>query len=236
MRPADTHRHDKVNYLSSGFEGGMISVAALFIFYQAIQQIILGVKLECLGLGIAVTAGAAAVNLVLGLALLGAAKRNKSPLLKANGHHVLTDVWSSAAVLIALLLIKLTGWLWWDPVAAVIAAANILRVGLRLFVESLAGLLDASDPEVERKLREKLDKVLPERGASYHNLRHRYSGKIHWVELHLVVDDSHSVRSGHQLATEVEALIAAELKPEGRVITHLEPKSAEKDEEAWEVR
>jgi cation diffusion facilitator family transporter len=238
-KPADeTHHfgHDKVAFLSAGFEGAMISAAAILIFYQAIRQMIYGVVIENLGIGLAITAGAAAVNLLLGYSLVAAGKRNASPLLRANGMHVLTDVWSSVAVLVALGLYHVTDWVWWDPIAAILAAVNILRVGYKLMRESLAGLLDESDPVAEMRIRELLDREVEARGLSYHNLRHRHSGRTHWVEFHLVFDDGLSVGAAHDKATEIESSVAALLHPDGRVISHLEPRSAEHDVEDWEVR
>lgn len=238
-KPADeTHHfgHDKVSFLSAGFEGAMISSAALLILYEAARQMIYGVKIENLGLGAAITAAAAGINLALGLALLAAGKRSGSPLLRANGHHVLTDVWSSAAVLVALGLYKSTGWVWWDPLAAVLAALNILRVGCKLIRESIGGLLDESDPAVERDIRDLLDDEMARQGLSYHNLRHRHSGRTHWVEFHLVFDDSLTVGEAHAAATAIESRVAAMLHPDGRVISHLEPKSAEHEVETWEGR
>jgi cation diffusion facilitator family transporter len=238
-KPADeTHHfgHDKVAFLSAGFEGAMIISAALLIFYEAVRQLIFGVRIENIGFGIVMTAAAAAVNLVLGLSLLAVGKRSGSPLLRANGHHVLTDVWSSAAVLVALLLYKTTGWVWWDPLAAMLAALNIIRVGIKLIRESLGGLLDESDPEAEKRIRELLDREVASRGLSYHNLRYRHSGRTHWVEFHLVFSDDLTVGEAHAAATAVECAVAELLHPDGRVISHLEPKSAEHDVESWEGR
>lgn len=238
-KPADeTHHfgHDKVSFLSAGFEGAMISAAALLILYEAGRQCLFGVKIEHLGIGAALTGFAAAVNLVLGLSLLRVGKKRGSPLIRANGLHVLTDVWSSVAVLVAIGLILLTKWVWWDPIAAFIAAMNILRTGIRLIRESLGGLLDESDPAVEQHIRELLDSECAARGISYHNLRHRHSGRVHWVEFHLVCGDDVPLIHAHEVATEVEAAVARLLHPDGRVISHLEPKAAEHHEEAWEGR
>ncbi len=238
-KPADeTHHfgHDKIAFLSSGFEGAMISAAAMLILYEAAQQCFFGVKISNLGFGVAVTAVAAAINLLLGLCLLSVGTSTQSPILRANGQHVLTDVWSSAAVLIALALIRFTDWVWWDPIAASIAALNILRVGYGLIRDSLRGLLDETDPKVEREICELLDRECANRSLSYHNLRHRHSGRTHWVEFHLVFDDDIRVGSAHESATAIEASVAALLHPHGRVISHLEPKSAEHAEEEWEER
>jgi divalent metal cation (Fe/Co/Zn/Cd) transporter len=102
--------------------------------------------------------------------------------------------------------------------------------------ESIGGLLDESDPAVEARIRELLDRQVTERGLSYHNFRHRHSGRTHWVEFHLVFDDALTVGQAHAVATEVEANVAALLHPDGRVISHLEPRSAEHEEERWEER
>lgn len=238
-KPADeTHHfgHDKVAFLSSGFEGAMISAAALLILYEAVRQVIFGVEITNLRLGAALTGTAAVVNLVLGLSLVNVGKKSGSPLIRANGLHVLTDVWSSVAVLVALGLIWWTGWVWWDPIAATLAALNILRTGAGLMRQSLGGLLDEADPEMEKRVCELLDRETSERGLAYHNFRHRHSGKTHWVEFHLVFDDDLTIGEAHDAATEVEAAVARLLQPDGRVISHLEPKSAEHHEERWEER
>ena len=237
QKPADdTHHygHDKISFISAGFEGAMISAAAVLILYEAGKQFVFGVEITRLALGLWITAGAAAANLALGLALIRTGKKTSSPLLRANGIHVLTDVWSSIAVIIALLLIKVTDWVWWDPIVAICAALNILRVGLKLIRESLRGLLDEADPIIEQQARDLLDKQTANHGLSYHNFRHRHSGRAHWIEFHLVFPGEMSVETAHKQATEIESKIASLIAPEGRVITHLEPRSAEERIEPWE--
>lgn len=238
-KPADeTHHfgHDKVSFLSAGFEGAMISAAAMLILYQAGVQCFTGVKIANIEMGAVITAAAAIINLVLGFALIRVGKRRQSTLIRANGIHVLADVWSSIAVLVALGLIVLTKWPWWDPIAAALAALNIFRAGGKLIRESLAGLLDEADPKVEREIRELLEKETAARGMTFHNLRHRHSGRVHWVEFHLQCDDALGIGEAHDLATEIEASVAASLHPDGRVISHLEPMSVGDHDEAWESR
>ena len=237
-KPADdTHHfgHDKISFISSGFEGAMISAAAALILYEAGMQFVHGVNLTNLGVGLWITAGAAVTNLALGLSLIKVGKISGSSLLRANGLHVLTDVWSSVAVIIALILISITGWRMWDPVFAVIAALNILRVGLGLIRGSLGGLLDEADPLIEKQARIILDAETAARGLTYHNFRHRHSGRAHWIEFHLVFPDETSVGEAHDSATEIEAAVAEIIAPEGRVITHLEPRSGEQRIEPWET-
>jgi len=236
-KPADgTHHfgHDKISYISSGFEGAMISAAAVFILYEAGKQFVHGVNISNLGIGLWITSAAAAMNLALGASLVKVGRKSGSALLRANGIHVLTDVWSSVAVITALMLIKLTAWLWWDPICAILAALNILRIGLRLIRESLGGLLDEADPVIEQQAKDILDRETSCRDLAYHNFRHRHSGRAHWVEFHLVFPDSMSVQMAHDEATAIEEAVAKIIAPEGRVITHLEPRSSEQRIETWE--
>jgi len=236
-KPADdTHHygHDKISFISAGFEGAMISAAAILILYQAGRQFVFGFELEHLGLGLWITAGAGGVNLILGLFLVRTGKRTSSPLIQANGTHVLTDVWTSLAVVVALILIHFTKWVWWDPIFAVVAALNILRIGLKLIRESLRGLLDEADPHIEEEARALLDSKVTEKNLTYHNFRHRHSGHSHWIEFHLVFPNEMSVERAHLIATEIEAAINALISPDGRVITHLEPRSSEERIEPWE--
>jgi cation diffusion facilitator family transporter len=237
-KPADgTHHfgHDKISYISSGFEGAMISAAATLILYEAGKQFVYGVTLSNLGIGLWITSAAAALNLGLGLTLVRVGRKSGSALLRANGIHVLTDVWSSLAVIAALILIKFTGWLWWDPICAALAALNILRIGLSLIRGSLGGLLDEADPIIEQQARDILDRETVSRDLTYHNFRHRHSGRSHWVEFHLVFPDAMSVQKAHDEATAIEAEVAKIIAPEGKVITHLEPRSSEQRIESWEM-
>jgi len=234
----DTHHfgHDKVAFISSGFEGAMISAAALLILYDAVHKAFVNEAIQSVGIGMLLTGGAAVVNLVLGLSLLRVGKKRNSPVLRANGEHVLADVWTSVAVLVALALVHFTGWRGWDPVCAVLAGGKLLWTGWRLMRESFGGLMDEADLSVEKELRDLLDAGCAELGLSYHNLRHRHSGRTHWVEFHLVFPDEANLHDAHEIATELEAKVAALLGDDVRVISHLEPRSAEHQEERWELR
>jgi cation diffusion facilitator family transporter len=234
----DTHHfgHDKVAFVSSGFEGAMISAAALLIVYETGRQLLVGTAIASMGIGMVLTAAAAAVNLVLGTALLRVGKKRHSAVLRANGEHVLADVWTSGGVLAALALVYFTGWRWWDPIFAVLAAAKLLWTGFRLMRESLGGLMDEADLKVEKDLRETLDVECGARGLSYHNLRHRHSGRTHWIEFHLVFPDDAGLLDAHEVATELEGRVASLIGQDVRVISHLEPRSAEDREEHWELR
>ena len=236
-KPADQEHqfgHDKAAFLSAGFEGAMISTAALLIYYETGRSLLTGPHMEKIGIGLMLAGTATVINLALGMILLRVGRKRQSPVLRANGQHVLSDVYTSVAVLIALALVHFTGWPWWDPIMAVLAATNILFTGIKLIKESLGGLMDAAEPATEAKIRELLDGLKTELPFRYHHLRHRHSGHTHWVELHLVFDDQTTVLDAHETATLVEEKISALLAPNGRIITHLEPRSAEEKDEIWE--
>jgi cation diffusion facilitator family transporter len=238
-KPSDeTHHfgHDKVAFLSSGFEGAMISAAALLILYETSRQILVGAAIASLGIGMVLTGAAAVVNLILGSALLRVGRKRHSAVLRANGEHVLADVWTSGGVLAALALVHFTGWRWWDPIFAVLAAGKLLWTGWRLMRESMGGLMDEADVKVEKDLRETLESECASRGLTYHNLRHRHSGRTHWIEFHLVFPDDSGLLDAHETATELEGRVASLIGQDVRVISHLEPRSAEDREEQWELR
>jgi len=226
LRPADSshlYGHDKVSFFSAGVEGLLIVLAAAYIIYEAIERWIAGIRIQSLGQGAIVVAGAALINLGLGLYLVRQGKRHGSLILVANGKHVLTDWWTSLGVIVGLLLVLWTGWLPFDPILAIIVAGNILWSGGRLVRESVGGLMDESDPETHRRLVALLDDETASRGLLYHELRHRNSGVGSYVDLHLLFPRETTIDVAHWHATRIEAAIEAALHGPVTVTTHLEP-------------
>lgn len=225
FRPADaTHPygHAKIAFFSAGFEGAMIILAAVYILYVSLQKWILGYTLERVGVGTVLTAVAAVINGVLGGYLVWTGRRRHSLILSANGKHVLTDCWTSLAVLLGLGLVLATGWQGWDPLCGMLMAANILLSGVGLIRAASAGLMDAADPRISRRLRETLDDETQRHGIAYHNLLHRNVGEVQWVEVHLLFDSDVRLAAAHRTATTIEESIAAALGPRTHVTTHLE--------------
>jgi cation diffusion facilitator family transporter len=222
--PDDNHLygHAKIGFFSAGFEGAMIAIAAVYILYEAARSAWLGPVLSHIPVGLALTTTAALLNGALGWHLVRTGRRRGSIILEANGHHVLTDCWTSLGVLIALGLVQLTGWLYWDPIFAAIAAANILISGLRLVRRSVSGLMDAADPEANQLIESIVREETARRGISFHNLRHRNVGDAHLIELHLDFPQDALLKDAHRLATEIEDVIELKIRPAAHVITHLE--------------
>jgi cation diffusion facilitator family transporter len=224
-RPPDAdhlYGHAKISFFSAGFEGAMIILAAVYILYESIHKWMGGLKLEHVGLGTALTAAAAAINGGLGFYLLRIGRRKNSLILQANGKHVLTDCWTSAAVLVGLTLVLVTGWQPFDPICGIVMAINILWSGGQLIRSASSGLMDKVDPEDHRRIAEILLKETQKRGLTFHQLRHRSVGDTLWVEVHLLFPEDVSLTDAHRMATEVEDSVGAVLGPKTYISTHLE--------------
>ena len=225
-RPAD-HNHDyghgKAEYFSAGIEGMLIFVAAAFILITSIQRFLHPAALESVGIGLAISTVASALNGAVGLYLIRTGRRHRSVTLTADGKHLLTDVWTSVGVIIGVLLVALTGWQRLDPVVAMLVAVNILWTGYRLVSQSVTSLLDAALPEQDVALvTAALDRLrTPE--VEFTQVRTRESGRQRFVTLTVLVPGSWTVDHGHQVADDVETAIGAAL-PDTTVQTHLEPR------------
>jgi cation diffusion facilitator family transporter len=232
-RPADedhAYGHSKAEYFASAFEGAMILAAAFGIALAAAWRLVTPQPLERLGLGVAVSLAASAINLVVALVILRAGKRLGSITLEANARHLLTDVWTSAGVLAGIAGVAFTGWLRIDPLVALLVAANIVRTGFGIVRRSVLGLMDTALPDAERaRLLAAIEPHL-EGGVQMHALRTRQSGARRFVSFHVLVPGDWSVHRGHQLLEAIEADVRQAL-PTATVFTHLE---SLEDPAAWE--
>lgn len=227
FKPADANHqygHDKISFFSAGFEGALIIVAALYIIYQSIYKIIFGIELENVDLGIFFIFIAAIINLILSFYLIKKGKKYNSIILEANGKHILTDCWTSFAVIFALFMVKLTGIIYFDPIIAIFTAINILWTGSRLIRKSVGGLMDQADQGFHKQIIALLDKETKKRNLEYHHLRHRLSGQKIFVEFHLLFLEDLKLGKAHEMASEIEHSLREALSKESEVVTHLELK------------
>jgi cation diffusion facilitator family transporter len=224
-RPPDedhAYGHGKAEYFSAGFEGALIVVAAISIAVAAIDRLLHPRPIEQVGVGLAVSVVASLVNLGVALVLLKAARAHRSATLQSNAHHLLTDVWTSGGVVVAVGAVAMTGWQRLDPIIALVVAANIVFTGGRIVMNSVAGLMDAALPAEEIAiLRQLLDRHAAE-GLEYHALRTRQSGALRFVSVHILVPPEWTVQRGHELLERIEGEIRRALPPV-TVFTHLEP-------------
>ena len=224
-RPADDdheYGHNKVEYFSSGFEGGLILVAAGGIAFAAIRRLLAPQQVEQAGLGLAIAAVAALINLATAQVLVRAGRRHRSIVLEADAQHLMTDVWTSAAVIVGVGLTSLTGWRILDPLMALGVAAHVLRTGARLVRGSALGLLDTALPEVTRAAIVAAVDGYAAQGVRYHALRTRQAGRWRFIAFHVLVPGHWTVQRGHDLLERIEEDVRRAV-PDSTVFTHLEP-------------
>lgn len=224
-KPADHNHHfghTKAEYFSAAIEAVMIFVAAVVIIVTAVERFLSPRELENVGVGLAISAVATLVNLAVGLTLLRAGRRYRSITLTADGKHLLTDVWTSLGVVVAVVAVAVTGWLRLDPIIAFAVGVNILVTGWRLIKQSVDGLMDhALADEDHARIIAVLERfTTPE--VHFHALRTRESGHQRFVTFHVLVPGSWSVTRGHDLIEDVEAAIRTQLD-HAEIIAHLEP-------------
>ena len=225
-RPADKNHHfghSKAEYFSAAVEGVMIFVAAVFILISATYRFVHPAPLEQLGIGIAISVVASAINGAVAFVLLRAGRQHRSATLTADGKHLLTDVWTSAGVVLGVGLVALTGWERLDPIVAFAVGVNIIVTGWKLHAESVAGLMDVSwSKEDNARLAEVVRGHLSD-DVDVHALRTREAGHARYVEMHVLVPGEWTVLAGHDVVEEIEQAVMAEF--EGCQVTiHLEPR------------
>lgn len=229
--PDDDHMfgHSKAEYFASGMEGALILIAAGSISVTAWNRLFEPQPLEALGLGLVVAVIAAALNGGVALVLLRASKRLRSITLEADARHLLTDVWTTAGVVLSLLLVRWTGWLVLDSLVAFVVAANIVWIGARLLRETGYALLDRALPPEEHAVINAILERYEALGVGFHAMRSRRAGLRRFISLHVLVPGTWTVQQGHDLCEEIELSIVNAL-PESNVLTHLEPIE---DPSAW---
>lgn len=222
--PDDDHAYgySKAEYFASGLEGGLIFLAAAAIVVAAVQRLLAPMPLEAIGIGLAVSVIASMLNLAVGRMLIRAGRRYQSIALEADGHHLMTDVWTSAGVVVGVLLVAATGWLWLDPAIAIAVAINILWTGYRLLARSARGLLDQALSPADRNAIAAVLARYETRGIQFHALRTRQAAGRSFVSVHVLVPGAWTVQRGHELLEDIERDLRRTIAG-ATVFTHLEP-------------
>lgn len=225
-KPADDNHqfgHGKAEYVSALVEGAMIFIAAGMIVYTAIQRFFVPQPIEEPGWGLALSTLSSVLNAAVGIALIRAGKRYRSATLDADGHHLLTDVWTSVGVLVGIAAVYLTGWMWLDPVVALAVGINILWTGYTLLRDSVSSLLSEALPADERQqIRQLLARLEKEQSVTFTDRRTVASGRQRLVYLTMEVPGEWSVMHSHEVADVVEIALD-ELYPGCSAFIHVEP-------------
>jgi cation diffusion facilitator family transporter len=225
-KPADEGHefgHSKAEYFSSAIEGALILLAAFSIIWSAIPRLIHPIALENINIGLLFSVGASLVNLAIGQVLIHNGKKSKSLLLEADGKHLMTDVWTSAGVIVGIFMVKITGILILDPIIAILVALNIVYTGYRLISRSTNGLMDASISESEINQVKKYLDSLKEKNITYHSLMTRQAGQRKFISFHLLVPGAWTVQQGHENADIIEETIEDMFDEPVTVTSHIEP-------------
>ncbi|MHC5068297.1 MAG: cation diffusion facilitator family transporter [Planctomycetota bacterium] len=222
--PDDDHPygHGRAAAFSVGFEGGLVALSGLLVIWAAGRRMLVGGEVEELALGMAWTALAAVINLFLGVYLLQVARRTASDVLRADGHHVLSDVWTSVVAIVGVALVALTGQVWLDAAVGMLAGGHLLLVGGRLVREATDALMDAADPAVIERIVAVLNRQDRAAVLDVHRLRAHRVGDRYYVDFHLVVPGEWTVIAAHELVDALEVEILATLGGGGAVIIHLD--------------
>jgi len=224
-RPEDESHmfgHSKAEYFSSGVEGSLILIAAGSIAYTAIDRLLHPQALEQVGIGLAVSVAASIINFVVARILKMAGRKFNSITLEADSAHLMTDVWTSFGVIMAVIIVSISNWTILDPLIALVVAANIVWTGITLIRRSVSGLMDGSLPSNELKqVDDALDKYR-QTGIQFHALRTRISASRRFISIHILVPGDMSVHDGHHIAEDLEHDLI-DLFNDAAVFTHLEP-------------
>lgn len=225
LKPADDDHqfgHAKVAFFSAAFEGLMILLAALYIYWISIDKIVNGVKIEQLTSGTLLITIATIVSGALGFYLKYIGKKHNSIILIANGRHILTDSWTSLGVVFALLMVYWTSWVYWDPIIAMVVATNILYSGTDLVKKSFIGLMDTADKEMKVVIVNQLTELTKQHSISFHDFKLRSVGTTHWVAFHLLFPDEILLVDAHRIATKIEDALMEQNDCTLHILTHLE--------------
>ncbi len=218
---AHAYGHGKIENLSGAATAALILVGGVFAIGEAVRHLLHGGPLPGLGWGIAVMAASAVLNAVVSRHLLRGGRETDSPALVADGHHLQTDVLTSAGVLVGLILVRQTGLAWWDSVAALGVSVLILRVGVGLARDAMETLADTALPPDEEQTLTRVLEAHPE-VLSFHKLRTRKSGSHRHVDVHVQIADTHTFVEAHRLTEDLEDELRAAL-PNLHPIIHIEP-------------
>jgi cation diffusion facilitator family transporter len=223
-KPADDshpYGHGNVEFFSAGVEGLLIIIASFYIIYKAVGDLIAGPELQQLNIGVMVVASAGIINLILGYYLIRMGKKTNSITITADGKHVLTDSYTSIGVLIGVLLVMFTGLTFLDPLFAIAVALNIFFTGYKLIRESIGGLMNETDSQMQERITKFLISLKKDYWIDIHELRFWKSGDRIFLDFHLIIPYYFNIKESHSEENEIEALLSEEF-PNAQIKIHFD--------------
>lgn len=225
-RPRDREHpygHGKVEFISAGIEGGLVIVAGLIIIWRAGMAWWQGVSIHQMSMGIALTAAAGATNLAMGLLLRQRGRRSRSVAMEASGIHLLSDAWSTGAMLLGLLVIHFTGLQWLDPLFAMLFALYIMVSGMRIFRRSVAGIMDEADHELAARVIADIEAQRRPAWVDVHNFRIIKYGAVLHIDCHLTLPWYFTLEQAHAEQAELEELVRKGHANGVELFVHMDP-------------
>lgn len=226
LAPADDdhpYGHGKIEHFSASFEGGLILFAALLIIYESGKKLIYPEPITNLAVGIFYSALATLINLGAGLYVLNVGKKNNSEALKASGKHLLSDVFTTVAIMIGLGLVMITGFHVLDPIVGVIAGCWLSFEAYKIIRENFSALLDRKEPEVVKQILQAIEKAKKPALIDVHNLRMIRSGGFHHIDAHVVVPEFWNLNQVDELTHEFENKVVKSYSYDGEFAFHIDP-------------
>ncbi len=226
IRPQDENHpygHGKIEYLSAGFEGGLIFIAGMAIIIKSVLSFVHPPEIKSLDLGAWLAGFAGLCNYAIGKALVTKGKKYNSILMIADGKHLISDTVSSIGLIAGLIIILWTGLLWLDSVIAIIFGAVILRTGFSLVRVSINTLLDEADYEKLNHLVEVLNANRRSKWIDMHNLRVLKHGSRLHVDCHITLPWYQTLDDIHKEVNQLENLVREKVQGEMEFFIHADP-------------
>ena len=215
--------HGKVESFSAGLEGGLILLAGVMIMVESLPAFFTPIVPQKIGLGLILVSAAGLVNFALGFYLLRTGKTHRSEALQADGHHLMTDFYTSGGVILGLITVRVTGWGWLDPLIACLVAVNILVPGARLFLNAVKNLMNEADPAILLGVLAALREVKTPAPLCPHQLRVIRSGRYYHIDLHIILPSQWPLAQVHETEKGIARQILESMGEEGDVMIHVDP-------------
>jgi len=225
-RPRDhdhPYGHGKVEFISAGMEGMLVILAGGGIIWKSLEGLLSASEPQRLDIGMLLTGAAGAINLTMGLILKRRGRTVNSITMEASGIHLLSDAWSTVAMLIGLGLMYVTGLLWLDHLFASLFAVYIIITGLRILRRSVAGIMDEADMELADRLIDHIEHRRRPQWVDLHNLRIIRYGPVLHVDGHITLPWYYSLDQAHAELTALEELVAEGHEQEVEMFIHMDP-------------